>query len=535
MPMQPEEKRLDALRNLNILDTAPEEDFDELARLAALICKAPVALISLVDANRQWFKSKIGLKAQETAREVSFCTHAIQHKKVYLVEDATNDVRFRHNPLVTESPNIRFYAGAPLILEEGLHLGTLCVIDQKPRTLDAEQQEALSTLAKQVINLIRSRNLRETLELTTVRLKNLIDSQPAGILVEDRDRRVLLANRSIYLLFDFDPAKESLIGQTHEQWCRQVRSRMLDPAEFERLTLDILRNGAPTLHQQFQTKDDCWLERDYVPLSFNHTTDSHLWVYRDITERKRTDSLIEYQRAQMVESQRLSSLGEMAGGLAHEINNPMTVIYGRAEQLKELADARLLDQDQACKYTREIVDVSQRVMKIVRGLRAFARTGEADPLERTAVTAIISDTLEFCRQKIRECGIELRLPAIDSTMEIDCRPVQISQILLNLINNAYDAVSVLERRWIEIDAVPISNEILISVTDSGSGISAEIRDRLFMPFFTTKNSHQGTGLGLAISRRIAEDQGGTLHLDTNARHTRFVLRLPLKASTPARN
>lgn len=171
-----------------------------------------------------------------------------------------------------------------------------------------------------------------------------------------------------------------------------------------------------------------------------------------------------------------------------------------------------------------------RVMKIIRGLRSFARSGEADPMEMTSLLAIIEDTLEFCRLKIRENGIDLRVSAIDQSLQLKCRPVQISQILLNLVNNAFDAVRGSKERWIEVDAVDTPDEILISVTDSGSGIPVDVRERLFRPFFTTKDSHQGTGLGLAISRRIAEDHGGDISLDENSPHTRFVLRLPLSAN-----
>lgn len=524
-----EAKRLDVLRNLDILDTAPETDLDELTRLASLICQTPIALISLVDDHRQWFKSKQGLNVAETPREISFCTHAIQNDQVFLIKDAARDARFSDNPLVKGEPHIRFYAGAPLVYEDGVHLGTLCVIDRQPRLLESHQLEALRTLAKQVVNQIRSRQLRTSLEHLSARLKNVLDSQPAGIIVEDAERRVLLVNESMPRILKLSPTETIQPGESHESWCEKVRTRMAQPADFERETLAIFRAGGKVLNQQFQTQDERWLERDYLPLSFNNMTDSHLWVYRDITERKRDEALIEYQRAQMLESQRLSSLGEMASGLAHEINNPMTVIYGRAAHLQEMAEEKKVTPEQTSRYLEEILEVCQRVMRIVRGLRSFARSGEADPMEPAALTSIIGDTLEFCRVKIRESGVELRVAEIDPDLQLECRPVQVSQIVLNLINNAFDAVRSRDKRWIEVDAVTTSDEVLISVTDSGDGIPVDVREKLFRPFFTTKDSHQGTGLGLAISRRIAEDHDGSIYLDENSPHTRFVLRLPLRA------
>jgi GAF domain-containing protein len=143
--------RVSALQKYAILDSEPEQAFDDLTLLASYVCKTPIALISLIDENRQWFKAKVGISATETSRHIAFCSTAIQQPDVFVVPDALQDERFRTNPLVVSEPHIRFYAGAPLINEDGYALGTLCVLDQTPRELAAEQRAALKALSRLVL------------------------------------------------------------------------------------------------------------------------------------------------------------------------------------------------------------------------------------------------------------------------------------------------------------------------------------------------------------------------------------------------
>lgn len=173
---QNEFQRLAVLRRYQILDTACEAAFDDLTRLAAQICSTPIALISLVDEYRQWFKAKIGLDVESTSRNVSFCTHAIlQPNDILIVPDAQLDSRFATNPLVTSAPHIRFYAGASLITPEGYALGTLCVIDRVPRQLTLEQVEALRTLSRQVIAQLELRRNVDTSVCTTTSERQQIE------------------------------------------------------------------------------------------------------------------------------------------------------------------------------------------------------------------------------------------------------------------------------------------------------------------------------------------------------------------------
>jgi len=154
-----EAQRLEALREYRILDTAAEEAYDDITKLAAYLCQVPITMISLVDESRQWFKSKLGVKQQETPRDVAFCAHAILQTEPMIVRDALKDTRFADSSLVTRTPHIRFYAGFPLTSPEGFALGMLCAIDRKPRKLSPEQKKAMQALSRQVMALLELRRV----------------------------------------------------------------------------------------------------------------------------------------------------------------------------------------------------------------------------------------------------------------------------------------------------------------------------------------------------------------------------------------
>jgi GAF domain-containing protein len=187
-----EEARIVALEKYAILDTDPEQAFDDLTLLASFVCRTPIALISLVDEDRQWFKSRVGLNATETSRDIAFCSTAILQSDVFVVSDALKDDRFRDNPLVISEPHIRFYAGAPLINEDGYALGTLCVVDRAPRELTPEQREALEALSRLVLAQMEfRRNLILLKEALTDRTKEEHERQRELVHVQETLMRVM--------------------------------------------------------------------------------------------------------------------------------------------------------------------------------------------------------------------------------------------------------------------------------------------------------------------------------------------------------
>lgn len=181
-----EQDRFQELYKYKILDTPPDKELDELAEIASAICDTPISLISLIDESRQWFKARKGFDIQETPRKDSFCQHALQHpKEVLVINDPLNDKRFQNNPFVYGQPYIRFYAGAPLETPQGNVLGTLCVIDNKPRNISENQKKALQLLAKKVMSYLEDRKLiieqADKIELTASRLKKITDQVPGAI------------------------------------------------------------------------------------------------------------------------------------------------------------------------------------------------------------------------------------------------------------------------------------------------------------------------------------------------------------------
>ncbi len=249
-------------------------------------------------------------------------------------------------------------------------------------------------------------------------------------------------------------------------------------------------------------------------------------ISRDITERKEARKTLEDQRARSIFSAKMATLGEMAGGIAHEINTPLATIQLLSDEILDLASEQPVDAVAVGMSAEKIGSTVTRIAKIVSSLRAFSRDGSQDPYERIAVSRLVEDTLSFCRGQLAKRGIEIILALPHEELRLQGSFTQLSQVLLNLLNNADSALKSAEKKWIRIEARDAGNEIELCVADSGPKIPEEIRDQLFEPFFTTKPVGMGTGLGLSIAKRIIESHAGTLFLDGQSPQTRFVIRLP---------
>jgi PAS domain S-box-containing protein len=244
-----EDGRLTALREYRILDTDPEDAYDDVVRLAAFVCGTPIAAITLIDAERQWFKSILGLSAAETPRDVAFCAHTILQPDVMVVPDALEDARFADNPLVRGDPGIRFYAGAPLVTSGGFALGSLCVIDRVPRHLTHDQEAALRTLARQVTNQIEltrrsftqeqmiadRQQVEDALRQSTEELSAVVEQAMDGIFVFDpASRRLLKTNATFRAMLGYSEEQAialtlyDLVGDDRESVDQNVRAVVRD-------------------------------------------------------------------------------------------------------------------------------------------------------------------------------------------------------------------------------------------------------------------------------------------------------------------
>lgn len=254
-----------------------------------------------------------------------------------------------------------------------------------------------------------------------------------------------------------------------------------------------------------------------------------LFMSLDVEEQKRIESELDKAKAKGLEAARLAALGVLASGVAHEINNPLAILKGRLEQFRHYVD--LGEKTATLTLVDKFETTVDRIARIIKGLLALGcEESHIATEEKISLRLLIDDIREVYSSQFRTNLIDFRVSEISEHLQISGRYSQIGQILINLVKNSLEAVEPLDQKWIHIDVQDHGHLIVVAVTDSGLGISHDLHQQIFNPFFTTKPIGKGMGLGLSISRSIAEQHGGELTLDRNSDHTRFVLTLPLAAA-----
>ncbi|MGZ3710821.1 MAG: 7TM diverse intracellular signaling domain-containing protein [Bdellovibrionota bacterium] len=242
-----------------------------------------------------------------------------------------------------------------------------------------------------------------------------------------------------------------------------------------------------------------------------------------------TDRELAEQKAAMILSDKLAALGRMAGEVAHEINNPLAIIHANAVMIRERAGQISSGGEfNLLSVASTIEQTSLRISRVVKGMRALSRDSRHDPMTSVALATVLQDSVALCEERYRKNGVTLESPAAGTDITLRCRSSDICQVIVNLLNNALDAVETSTVKLVKLEASVREGFVEIAVIDSGPGIPAEVRKRIMEPFFTTKEPGKGLGLGLSISRTIVESHGGKLWLDETSKQTRFVFTLPLE-------
>ncbi len=503
-----EAERLAALRSYDVLDSDPEPQFDALVKLAAHIAGVPIALITLIDADRQWFKARYGMAGAQSPRSVSFCGHAVGAGVPLVVDDALEDERFSDNPAVVGKPHVRFYAGMPLRTEEGFVLGTLCAIDTQPRHMTDEQLAMLDLLAHQAVALLEARRRHSSLHA----FRKTLDHVPDAITVVDVD-----AMRYEYV--NDSAARQS--GYTRAELMGRNPVDILPDSVRDKLRKSVAARLTPgelvtTFETVFRARDGTELPVEVVLqlIPGDGTRGRVVCITRDISERKRME--------------RLQS--EFVSTVSHELRTPLTSIRGSLglvaggvtgvlpTEAREYVDIALANSDRLVRLINDILDVE----KMQSGKLEFR-------LQSLPLPKLLAQVLTANAHTALAYGTRIVTTTEMPDVEVTVDPDRFTQVLTNLLSNA--AKFSPSESPIEVEAVAHGDTVRISVRDHGAGIPLAFRERVFQRFaqaeMSSTRQQGGTGLGLNISKTIIDRLGGSLRFeDAEGGGTRFTIELP---------
>ena len=249
-------------------------------------------------------------------------------------------------------------------------------------------------------------------------------------------------------------------------------------------------------------------------------------LQEEMDNRIRIEAENEEYRLHMMIASRMSILASLASGIGHEIKNPLMLISATCQQLEMELTCETPDLMALNMRTAVIRRSADRIDRIVRSLYNLSQGKEVEPTAPVAIKSILSETLELCQARFRNHSVALEISSVPEDLQIECRPTEISQVFLNLLGNAFDAVTTASEKWVRIEVSERDAVIEVAFIDSGPGIPPEICEKIFRPYVTTKPLGEGMGIGLSISKRIIDAHGGELYLDPESSHTRFVVRIP---------
>ncbi len=526
-----ESARLDALHRYAILDTLPEPEFDDLTKLASFICGTPIAMISLVDEHRQWFKSQVGSSTTETPRAYSFCAHTLVSGQFLEVPNALADERFKDNPFVTGQPAIRFYAGAPITTADGFNLGSLCVIDRVPRQLTNEQREALGRLSRQVMSQIELHRSLQVINTQATFQNAILAGANYAIISTDPNGIIQTFNAGAEAMLGYRPAE--LMGKT-------TPVLMHDPAEVAaraaELTRELGREILPGFEvfvararlQPHEEREWTYVRKDgtRLPVLLSVTVlkgddgqiTGFLGIASDITERKRVAA--ELLRAKEAAEAASRAKSDFLAVMSHEIRTPMNAIIGMTSLLME---TRLENRQR--EFVSAVYNSGEALLEIINDILDFSKI-ESSQLklepEDFDLRLVTEGIFELLAPRAEGKGLEFAaIIAPEVPFIVNGDDGRLRQVLVNLLTNSIkftDQGSVVLRVICE-QWQPERVRLKFSVTDTGIGIPPEKQLQLFQPFCqgdsTTRRRYGGTGLGLAISKRLVELMGGEIGLISN--------------------